>query len=90
MELRSQQCAYCTGLAEPPNNVHSCGRHDVVAPRLTLAPPLNVTPPKIINPVRSAFITSVADGVFETEGNLLTVRGQWFPSYQLTFPPLTN
>jgi hypothetical protein len=87
MELRSQQCAYCTELAEPPNNVHSCGRHDVVAARLTLEPSRNVTPPKIINPVRTAFIASVADGVFETEGNLLMVRGQYFPSYQLTFSP---
>ena len=87
MEIRSQQCAYCTWLAEPTNIVHSCGWHDVVAARLTLERPRNVTPLKIINSVRSPFIASVADDVFETAGNFLMVPGQCFPSYQLTFSP---
>ena len=82
MEVQSQQCAHCTRLA-----VHSCGQHDVVEARLTLEPPRNVTPTKIITSVRSPFIASVADDVFETAGNLLKVPGQRFPSYMLTFPP---
>lgn len=87
MQLRSQQSVYGTRLTAPPNTVHSCGQHEVVPARLTFEPPRNVTPLKIINPFRSVYIASVADGVFERAGNLLMVRGQCYPSYQLTFSP---